>query len=208
TGSFAYTAAAGDGSYGFFTVAADKAGNREADPAGADTTTLVDTAAPSSSATSPAYSASTTIAVGYSASDTGSGVDSLELWAKAPGDLGYSKVATNTAPLASGSFSYLAIAGDGTYSFYTVAVDKASNREDAPANADTTTLLDTGAPSSSASSPAYSNSTTITVAYSAFDAGASASGLDSVELWAQAPGVSGFSKVATDATPGATGSFS
>src|SRR5947208_544660 len=193
SGSFSYTAAAGDGSYSFYTRALDKAGNYEAAPASADTTTLVDTAAPASSASSPQYSTSMTMPVGSSAADTGSGVDSLELWAKAASAIAYSKIATNTAPLATGSFSYLALAGDGTYSFYTVAVDKAGNREAAPASADSTTLLDTAAPSSSASSPAYSSSTTITVSYAAGDSG---SGPAAIELWAHAPAARGFSKVA------------
>ena len=35
SGTFSYTASGGDGTYGFFTVAVDKAGNREADPPGA-----------------------------------------------------------------------------------------------------------------------------------------------------------------------------
>src|SRR5207253_1951878 len=191
TGSFSYTAAAGDGTYSFYTVAVDKAGNREDAPTSADTSTFVDTTAPVSSASSPAYSSSTTISVSYSASDVGSGLDKVELWAEAPGASSFSKVATDTipvsggsfsyaAPLASGSFSYMALAGDGTYSFYTIAVDKAGNTEAAPAAADTTTLLDTAAPSSSASSPQYSTSTTITVGYSAFDPGATASGLKTV----------------------------
>src|SRR5439155_884161 len=137
SGSFSYTASAGDGSYGFYTVAVDKAGNREAAPA-------------------TAYSSSTTMIVSYTASDTGSGLDKVELWAKAPGAGAFSKVTTDATPGASGSFSYTAAGGDGSYSFYTVAVDKAGNRESAPGTADSSTLLDTVKPSSSASSPAYS----------------------------------------------------
>src|SRR5207244_4817312 len=97
---------------------------------------------PTSHASSPTYSTSTTITVSYTASDVGSGLDKVELWAQAPGDAGFSKIDTDSTPGASGSFSYSA-AGDGSYGFYTVAVDKAGNREAAPAAADTTTLLDT-----------------------------------------------------------------
>src|SRR5207248_1634770 len=117
--------------YSFYTVAVDKAGNAEDAPATADTTTLLDTAAPASSATAPQYSTSRTIDVSYNAFDPGataSGLKSVELWVEAPGDGAYSKVTTST----SGSFAYAA-AGDGTYSFYTVAVDKAGNVESAPA---------------------------------------------------------------------------
>ena len=53
--------------------------------------------------------------------------------------------------------------------------------EDAPAAADTTTMLDTSSPSSSAASPGSSSTTTITVSYTASDG--SGAGLDKVELW-------------------------
>src|SRR5205814_1768854 len=159
-----------DGSYAFYTVGVDKAGNREGAPATADATTLVDTRAPSSSASSSGSSTSTAITVSYSAGDGGSGVDKVELWAQAPGETSVSKVGTHTS--GGGSFTYGAAAVDGSYAFYTVAVDKAGNREDAPATADSTTLLDQQAASSSATSPQYSTSRTITVSYSASDLGA------------------------------------
>jgi hypothetical protein len=44
SGSFPYTAASGDGTYSFYTRAKDLAGNYEAEPAGADATTIVNTA--------------------------------------------------------------------------------------------------------------------------------------------------------------------
>src|SRR5207302_1876536 len=159
-------------------VAVDKAGNREAAPATADSTTKLDTTVPSSSASSPQYSSSTAITVSYSASDTGSGLGSVELWAKAPGAGSFSKVATDSTPGAAGSFSYTAAAGEGDYGFYTVAVDKAGNRAAPPPSAALFRSLDTTVPCSSASSPQYSSSTAITVTYSASDTG---SGLGSVE---------------------------
>src|SRR5206468_1414603 len=121
--------------------------------ASADTSTLVDTVKPISAASSPALSSSTTIQVDYSAADDSpsSGLDKVELYAKAPGDSAYAKVATDSSPTSAGSFSYHAAAGDGTYRFYTVAIDKAGNAETAPASADSQTLLDTVKPSSSAS---------------------------------------------------------
>ena len=61
----------------------------------------------------------------------------MELWAEAPGASSFSKVATDTIPVSGGSFSYAAPAGDGSYSFYTVAIDKAGNREAAPSTPDT-----------------------------------------------------------------------
>src|SRR5205823_4540090 len=164
---------------------------------------------PSSSATSPALSSSTTIAVDYSASDNApsSGLDKVDLYAKAPGDSAYAKVATDSTPGTTGSFSYDAAAGDGNYRFYTVATDKAGNAETAPASADSETLLDTAKPASSATSPALSSSTTIAVDYSASD-NTPSSGLDKVELYAKAPGDSAYAKVATDSTPATICSFS
>src|SRR5207247_6238140 len=153
SGSFSYSAGQGEGSYSFYTRALDKAGNYEDPPFAADgvtvvadTTTLVDLTPPASRATSPPYSSVTTFNVGYTASDTGSGVAKVDLWAKGPTDFIYNKVATDNAPGASGSFTYMALEHDGNYSFYTVATDKAGNPElppTPPGTADTTTLLDT-----------------------------------------------------------------
>ena len=79
-----------------------------------------------------AYSASP-IALTYSASDGGSGLLEVELWAKGPSDGSYALVATDTSP-GSPSFSYTASQGDGVYRFYTLARDAAGNTEAAPAS--------------------------------------------------------------------------
>jgi Bacterial Ig-like domain (group 3) len=200
-----------EGSHTFQVRAIDAAGNVDASPA--SFTWLVDTVKPSSQASSPAFNNTATIAVSFTSNDPGanaSGVAKVELWAKGPSDSGYSKVDETTTSLASGSFSYPVTQGDGVYRFYTLAVDAAGNRENAPAMPDTsvqvtTTLQDTIAPTSSASSPNYDNGGDIPVDYSASDGG---SGLDEVELWVKAPGDSSFSLAMTDASPGATGSFS
>ena len=63
-----------------------------------------------------------------------------------PGAGEFAKVATDANPGATGSFAYTAAAGDGSYGFYTVAFDKAGNREDAPTAADASTLVDAPAP--------------------------------------------------------------
>jgi hypothetical protein len=207
-GSFGYTAAAGDGSYSFYTVAVDRAGNREPAPAEADTTTLADTAPPASSATAPPNSNSTSIAVDYDAFDVGSGIAEVQLWVQAPGETSFTSAATATAPAARGSFAYTATGGDGSYRFYTVAIDRAGNLEAVPGVADAITVLDTQAPSSSATAPQYGTTSTFTVSYSASDPGGDASGLARLELWAKGPTDDGFTKVATDATPGSSGEFS
>ena len=113
---------------------------------------------PTSHATSPANNNQPTIAVSYTTAGGGtggSGLAKVELWAKGPTDGSYQKVdEQTTGDLSSGSFSYPASQGDGTYRFYTIAVDTAGNREATPANPDTsttesTTLQDTVQPTSS-----------------------------------------------------------
>src|SRR5207245_2400423 len=107
---------------------------------------------PSSKASASALSGSTSLTVSYTASDGGSGLAQVDLYAKAPGQSSYTKVASDTTPGASGSFNYTAAAGDGNYSFYTRATDSAGNTEAAPSTPDATTLIDTTAPASTASS--------------------------------------------------------
>jgi hypothetical protein len=164
---------------------------------------------PTSSASSPASTSSTTFTVSYSSGDAGGGVKEVELWVKRPGDSSYSKTATDTTP-ASPSFSYTASAGLGSYSFYTRARDNADNYEAAPASPDATTNLispDTTRPSSSMSGlPTYATSSPFAITYTASDNNGG-SGLADVELWVKRPGDSGYSLAATDTSP-ATPSFS
>ncbi len=207
SGSFSYTAAAGDGSYSFYTVATDKAGNLQPTPAGPDATTVVDTTAPTSAASAPASSGSTSQTIGYSASDGGSGVAEVDLYAQAPGQSSYAKVASDTSGNPSGSFSYTAAAGDGSYSFYTLATDKAGNVQAVPGTPNASTLLDTAAPTSNASSPALSASTSFSVSYTAAD-NSGGSGLAKVDLFVEAPGQSGYTKAASDTSGSSSGSFS
>jgi hypothetical protein len=134
------TATLPDGPHSFEVRAIDAATNT--DPTPAQRTFTVDTIAPSSVAASPASTNSTSITVTYTASDGGSGLAAVELWAKAPGAGGYAKAATDSSPGASGSLSYTAAAGQGTYSFYTRALDGAANYEAAPGAPDSSTVLE------------------------------------------------------------------
>jgi hypothetical protein len=139
-----YTAASlPDGAHEFAVRATDLATNTGA---AATRGFSVDTAAPSSGASSTPETTSKTISVSYTASDAGSGLAAVELWVKVPGAGSFAKAATDNAPGGSGSFSYSAAAGDGSYGFYTRARDKAGNYEAAPAGPDSTTLLDTTPP--------------------------------------------------------------
>ena len=209
TRSFAFAAPA-DGEYCLYTVAVDRAGNAETAPAsaGGDTCTTVDTAKPASAATAlPQFSGGTPIDVAYTASDSGpAGLGRVELWVKR--DSGsFALALTDTTPDSSQSFSYSA-PGDGSYCFYTVAFDRSGNAETPPAGAggDTCTTLDTVAATSGADAlPADSKTAALSLAYHASDNGGG-TGLKRVELWAKR-GAGGFAQVATDSTPGATGTF-
>src|SRR4029079_3478371 len=209
TQSFAFTGTV-DGVYDFYTVAYDKAGNIEAAPGSPDDSTTIDTQKPTSMASSPTATNSATFSVSYTTSDpnkngVNSGLDVVELWAKAPGDLTYSLYATDAAPGASGTFAYIAVAGEGGYDFYTIDVEKAGNREAVPLApddvtvvADTSRILDQSPPSSTASAPTYSTTTSVTAPYTATDAGSPPSGLDKVELYAHTPGIAGYALAGTD----------
>ena len=183
---------------------ATKANASDPPPCGSD---VCDTTPPASSASSSAYSTSGSFAVSYSAADNpgGSGLARVDLYVKGPDDFGYALVASNPGYATSGVFSYAALEGDGAYSFYTVATDKAGNTETAPLSPETTTVVDTTPPTSTASAPTVSNSGALTVTYTAADA---TSGLARVDLYAQAPGQSGYSLVASDTSGSSSGSFS
>ncbi len=208
SGSFPYTAST-QGTYSFYTIATDQAGNAQATPSTPQTTTTLDTTAPTATANSPAYNNSGSWNIAYTASDNqnGSGLSEIDLYAQAPGQTSYTKVASNTSGQGSGTFTYTATAGDGTYNFYTLATDQAGNTQTTPTNPQTTTQLDTQPPTSTASAPGQSNTTTFTVSWTASD-NQGGSGVAEVDLYAQAPGQSGYTKVASDTSGHSSGSFS
>jgi hypothetical protein len=209
SGSFSFTAGEGDGPYAFYSVGRDKAGNAEAAPAGPESITLVDTAPPTSTASSPTYSGGATLTVSYTASDPGgSGLAEVDVWVKGPADSAFHLAHAFTgAGLGSGSFSFTAGEGDGLYAFYSVATDRAGNAEAAHGNPDSTTLVDTASPASGAASPAYSAGTTFTVGYTAGDPGSSASGLAEVDVFVKGPADGAF-HLARAFTGAGAGSFS
>ena len=163
SGSFSYTATTGDGSYSFYTLATDNAGNAQAAPASAQTTTQLDTTAPSATASSPAPTNQTTFTVSYTAADNSgdSGLAQVALYAQAPGQSGNGQVAVNVNFGGSGSFSYTATAGNGSYSFYTLATDNAGNVQPTPAGAQTTTNVSSGTATTVAAPTTDATSTAI-----------------------------------------------
>ena len=147
SGTFAFDAAGVDGTYSFYTVATDLAGNVEPVPTAADVTTVLDRSGPSSSATSPAFTRGMTFPVRY-AVDGGSGSEptSVELFVRKPGASRYVEAASDLEGDVDGEFAFTATR-EGRYRFYTVATDAAGNTEATPTRADARTRVDLTAPS-------------------------------------------------------------
>lgn len=154
-GTFTFLSGGTAGSYAFYTVATDVAGNVEAAPATPDVVTLftppapvvTDVTAPVSKARSAAFSRLLGFPVRYAARDEagGSGLAKVELYLKGPGAVRYRKVRTDYGAGIDGYFRFVAPT-QGLYRFYTVATDKAGNRERVPAFADTRVVVDTTRP--------------------------------------------------------------
>jgi concanavalin A-like lectin/glucanase superfamily protein len=107
-----------------------------------------DSTAPASGATAPAIASVGAIAVGFTASDSAgpaphvhdpSGVSSVDLYVKGPGEPGFTRAASVSGST-QGGFSYTASA-PGTYAFATVATDAAGNVEAMPPSPDATTAV-------------------------------------------------------------------
>ncbi len=167
--------------YGFYSVATDNAGNVQATPTTAQTSTLVDVTPPTSSVTAlPPYENTTTFAVSWSGSDGlhGSGVASYSIYVSDDGGT-FTPLLTGTT-LTSTSFT----GQDGhTYGFYSVATDNAGNVQATPTTAQTSTLVDVTPPTSSVTAlPPYENTTTFAVSWSGSD-GLHGSGVASYSIY-------------------------
>lgn len=110
-----------------------------------------DTTAPTSLAAGPVHAEPGPITLSFTAADAAgpeprvhdpSGLAQVDLYAKAPGEGSFSKVASAPAS-ASGTFAYKTAAA-GAYSFFTVATDAAGNVEAQPPSPDVTVSV--GAP--------------------------------------------------------------
>jgi hypothetical protein len=129
---------------------------------------IPDTTPPLSSVTNlPEFSTSLTFDLSYTASDSESGVKEVELWYRKDGG-GWSLY--NTYSGGSRTVSFTADS-DGDYSFYTRARDNDNNYESAPSSEDTSTIVDSTAPTIilvdiSDTSPINAGSVTFTVTFS------------------------------------------
>ena len=198
SGSFSYTATAGDGSYGFYTVATDNAGNAQATPSTPQTTTLLDT----------------TRAIVDGELADGDQPDELQrllhggrqqrrLGAGAGGavcpgagsDWLHEGRDQHAAAPGSGSFSYTATAGDGSYGFYTVATDNAGNAQATPAGAQATTRARHDGAVVDGELPGADQPDELQRLLHGGD-NTGGSGLAQVALYAQAPGQTGYTLVA------------
>jgi uncharacterized protein YegL len=121
------------------------------DPAGNESAPSVDAVSRAGDTTPPfsvagplgAVYTSGAIAVPYLATDDASGVTQVELWARHRPNEAQPWSAWGLAATATSSpVLYTFAIGDGSYEFYTIAIDGASNREAAPAAADTATRRD------------------------------------------------------------------
>src|SRR5207247_11134933 len=92
-------AAARDGTHSFSATATDTPSLPDAPPAYPDASTVLDATAPASKASAPALTNSATMTVSYTAADNagGTGLAQVDLYARAPGQSAYSKVASDTS---------------------------------------------------------------------------------------------------------------
>ncbi len=188
-GTFSYTAAAGDGVYEFYSRGTDASGNVEAAPGTPDATITLDRIAPVSAATiTPTSVSNAPFSISFTASDALVGVSLTRLWVRTPGAGTFTDTGL-TQPGSSGSFTYTAASGAGTYEFYTRATDNAGNTEAAPGTADDTVVCELTKPVSLATIATTFPGTTASINFTASDVG---SGLASTTLFVRTPGTTTF----------------
>jgi hypothetical protein len=134
-------------SYGFYSVATDRAGNRQPTPNAAQAVTTVDVSTPTSSvAALPQYSPASFTVSWPNGSDggSGSGIAYYDIYVTADGGVTYTPWQTHTTAT-SASFT----GQDGVrYGFYSVATDNAGNVQPTPNSPQATTTVDATPPSS------------------------------------------------------------
>jgi hypothetical protein len=104
----------------------------------------------------------------YTASDSESGISSVSLYYNYNGGnfVKYKTIYSNVTP---NVFSFNAIDGNGTYSFYTIATDRAGNVQAIPTTNDTYTTVIISSPYSTVLSlPKYESTSTFNIYYEAY----------------------------------------
>jgi RHS repeat-associated protein len=130
--------------YGFYSVATDNLGHRQPTPSSAQTTTTIgaDSIAPTSSITVLPKFSKPNFTLVWSGSDNagGSGIATYDIYVSDNG--GTFAILLSATSLTTTTFHGV---GQHTYAFYSVATDKAGNRQATPASAQasTQTVLDT-----------------------------------------------------------------
>lgn len=169
------------GTYRFYSRATDNATNVELAPGVPDATVVFDTIPPVSKASvSSDYANAFPIAVSFTASDSGTGLVAVRLWASFnSGSFANTGLSSTKS---SGTFKYMpGTLADGTYRFYTQAFDVAGNIEPAPEDADASIVVDRTSPTSSCSiEGTVVNSFPLSLDYTSSDTG---SGIKQIELF-------------------------
>ena len=176
--SFDTAALDGDGLYEFYAQAVDLAGNNETAPAGNETWTIVDTVLPASRViTLPKYTLVENFTITETAYDA-KGIANITLYYRIAGGA-FAPLWVNSTAVYRGTINSAQLGGDGSYDFYTVAVDVAGNVEPVPSVPDTTTFVDTQAPNVTIVAPTPNKvirQTSITINWTGYDTGSGVKG--------------------------------
>ncbi|MCD6327620.1 choice-of-anchor D domain-containing protein [bacterium] len=192
SGVFRFVPKRGDGTYEFYTVAIDAAGNVENASLLPDSLSVYfDVLAPSSLCMSPEITTTHQIQVSYQATELNNGLKSVKLFYRYEDgewtDTGLTRSGAHglfdvwlRVPLSYPDVDKRGRVVEGRYEFYTITEDHIGNIEDAPETADSITLLDTKPPSSWCESPDYVTGDSIEVSYQSFDG---VTGVERVRLY-------------------------
>ncbi|MFC1572943.1 hypothetical protein ACFL6M_05015 [Candidatus Eisenbacteria bacterium] len=183
TGSPISFTAIGDGLYDFYTVATDSAGNVEATPATADASTTVEVGAPNTPtlAAEPTYTSGTSNTVSWS-DESASGA--TEYFATVATDAGFTSVVDSSDWIGAISHEFTDLT-DGQIYYYRVRARDAALNASGWSNVESSTQDDSAPLSSIDALPAYQDTLTFNVPYTASDA---TSGVTSIELLFQVDG--------------------
>lgn len=178
SGKFTFTSEHEDGSYFFYTIAADLAGNQEPAPDEPDCEVPIRRIKPKSNCIAPQFSNHRDVSIEYVVTECQAEIESVSLWYRYESGAWTDTEQDETGE--TGTFEFHIPHGEGEYHFYTISKDSAGTVEDAPDIPDTTLMFDITDPISSCASPACAPSSEFPVAFDSSDAG---SGVSETSLW-------------------------